>query len=46
MMSRIRFLAALALTLATLTGPPVLLAADDKAAPDAREYVLTVEGMT
>lgn len=45
MISRISFLAALAVALATPAGPP-LPAADGNAAPDAGEYVLTVEGMT
>ena len=43
MMHRIPFLAVMAVFASA--GLP-LLAADDKAAPDAREYVLTVEGMT
>ena len=45
MMSRIQFLATLAVALATLARPS-LPAADGNATPDAREYVLTVEGMT
>lgn len=45
MLSRIPSLLVVAVALVALVGLP-LLAAHDKAAPDAREYVLTVEGMT
>lgn len=45
MLSRNSVLAAAAVSLVALIGLP-LLAADGNAAPDADEYVLTVEGMT
>lgn len=46
MMCRIPFLTAVAAVASVTLAASSVRAADDKAAPEAREYVLTVEGMT